>query len=574
MLKRLKVDNLAIVEHAEAEFGDGLTVITGETGAGKSVFMGALTLALGARADASSVRDGCREARIEAEFDAIGAERFLEDQGLPPCEDGVLMVRRVISASGGSRVWVNDSATSVQTLRALGDRLVDIHGPNDRRSLVDENFQRDTLDRYGNVDCSEYSAIWRTLSELKARRAELAGAVDVADEMERLRSSVEEIDAAQLSADDEDALTARHAAAAHAAEIVEAANAATAALAGDGGDAAYGGGEGASSATDLLVAAGASFREMAKYHEVAAEWIDELDNIITSVQELSREVADSVSRIDADPDVLQALDDRISLVRRLKRKYSCSTVDELLALRDRRSQKLSDLADRDAKIQELDVQIAAAGTALARSGAALSAARNKAGAKLGAAVTKELRGLGFLQSGFSVELEKQEPDATGCDRVVYSFEPNPGESSRPLAQIASTGEIARVMLAVKTVIAGHDSIPVLVFDEIDANIGGETGRAVGERLRTVAKHHQVVAITHLPQSAVFGDRHYVVSKSVSGGRTRSAIHEVAGDDRVREIARMLGGEEATSVVLRHAKEMLEVAGKPAAGQRRKSQGAS
>ena len=153
-------------------------------------------------------------------------------------------------------------------------------------------------------------------------------------------------------------------------------------------------------------------------------------------------------------------------------------------------------------------------------------------------------------------LEPHEPDATGCDRVVYRFEPNPGESARPLAQIASTGEIARVMLAVKAVIAEHDAIPVLVFDEIDANLGGETGRAVGEKLRAVARHHQVVAITHLPQSAVYGDRHFVVSKAVSGGRTRSAIREVTGETRVREIARMLGGEKATSVVLRHAKELL------------------
>ena len=290
MLRRLKVDNLAIVEHAEAAFGAGLTVITGETGAGKSVFMGALTLALGARADASAVRDGCREARIEAEFDAGGVAPFLEEQGLPPCEEGALLVRRVISASGGSRVWINDSATSVQTLRALGDLLVDIHGPNDRRSLVDEEFQRDTLDRYGKVDHTDYASAWRTLADLKARRAALEGTVDVADEIERLRHAVEEIDAARLSGDDEEALTARHAAAAHAAEIVEAANAATAALAGDSGESAY----------DLLVAAGGSLREMAKYHEAASEWDDELERIITSVQELSRTVADSVSRIDAD----------------------------------------------------------------------------------------------------------------------------------------------------------------------------------------------------------------------------------------------------------------------------------
>ena len=176
--------------------------------------------------------------------------------------------------------------------------------------------------------------------------------------------------------------------------------------------------------------------------------------------------------------------------------------------------------------------------------------------KLGEAVTKELRGLGFLKAGFSVALETQEPDQTGCDLVVYRFEPNPGESARPLAQIASTGEIARVMLALKAVIAELDSIPVLIFDEIDANLGGETGRAVGEKLKSVSAHHQVIAITHLPQSAVFGDRHFVVTKTVSGGRTRSAIREVEWDGRVREVARMLGGETATSVVLQHAKELL------------------
>ena len=560
MLIRLKVDNLAIVEHAEAEFGGGLTVITGETGAGKSVFMGALTLALGARADASAVRDGCKEARIEAEFYAdASADGFLEGQGLAPCDGGTLLVRRVISASGGSRVWINDTATSVQTLRALGDLLVDIHGPNDRRSLVDEDFQRDTLDRYGKVNRSGYAAAWRSYSDLKARRAALAGTVDVADEIERLRNSVEEIDAAKLTSDDEDALTARHAAAAHAAEIVEAANAATLALSGDGGDSTYGGGEGVQSAAELLVSAGASLREMSKYHEVAGEWIDELDRIITSVNELSRTVVDSVSRIDADPDALQALDDRISLVRRLKRKYSCGTVDELLALREHRAQKLSDLEDRDEKLRELDVQISAAAKEVESMGRKLTSVRQKAGAKLGAAVTEELRGLGFLKAGFSVALEPHEPDETGCDRVIYRFEPNPGESARPLAQIASTGEIARVMLAVKAVIAEHDAIPVLVFDEIDSNIGGETGRAVGEKLRAVAKHHQVIAITHLPQSAVYGGRHLVVSKAVSGGRTRSAIREVEGDGRVREIARMLGGEKATSVVLRHASELLSLA---------------
>ena len=555
MLIRLKVENLAIVERAETVFGGGLTVITGETGAGKSVFMGALTLALGARADSGVVRDGCREARVEAEFCAPEAAAFLADQGLPEGEEGAVFVRRIISSSGGSRVWINDSAASVQTLRALGERLVDLHSPKDRQTLTDEGFQRETLDRYGRIDGVRYGEAWRNLSDLKARKAALEGAVNVAGECERLRHIIDEIDAAQLSDDDDDALEARHKAAAHAAEIVEAANLAMSMMVGDDG---YGGrDEGGSSAADLLTAAGVRLREIAKHHDAANEWDGEMERIITSVQELARTIEDSVSRIDADPDALQALDDRISLVRRLKRRYECASAGELLALRDRRAQELADLEDRETKLQEIGAQIGAAEKRLAAEGKTLTAARRKAAVKLGAAITKELHGLGFLKSGFAVAIEQQELDSTGGDRVVYRFEPNPGESARPLAQIASTGEIARVMLAVKAVVAEHDAIPVLVFDEIDANIGGETGRAVGLKLREVARHHQVIAITHLPQSAVFGDRHLVVEKTVSGGRTRSAIREVQGEERMREIARMLGGENATSVVLRHAQELLE-----------------
>jgi DNA repair protein RecN (Recombination protein N) len=433
--------------------------------------------------------------------------------------------------------------------------MVDIHGPNDRRSLVDDGFQRDTLDRYGKVDLSGYASAWRGLADLRSRRAALEGAVDVADEIDRLRHSIEEIDAAQLTEEDDETLTARHAAAAHAAEIVEAANAATSALTGDGGG-AYGSSD-AGSAADLLVEAGNRFREMAKYHEVANEWSEELENVITSVQELSRTVADSVSRIDADPATLQAIDDRLTLVLRLKRKYSCADVPALMELLEKRRNRLADLEGKDEKLRELET---AAETALAKvrqAGAKLSAARKKAGTKLSAAITKELRGLGFLQAGFSTAITEREPDANGCDYISFLFEPNPGEHARALSAIASTGEIARVMLAVKTVTAAHDSIPVLVFDEIDSNIGGETGRAVGIRLKTVARKRQVVAITHLPQSAAYGDRHFVVEKSVSGGRTRSAIREVSGEERIREITRMLGGENASSVAAQHARELLD-----------------
>ena len=553
MLARLSVRNLAIVETADVEFGDGLNVVTGETGAGKSVLMGALELALGARADASAVRDGAKDARIEAEFRDVpkSVDAVLDDAGLPACEDGVLLVRRTIAASGGGRVHVNDASTTVQTLRALGRLLVDVHGPNDHQSLLDETFQRGVLDAYGRIDHAPYDSAWTRLSELKCELSRLQGADgNVAEETERLRYAVDELDAANLSADDDDDLSARHAAAAHAAEILECANAATGLLS-----------EGDDSAASALIAASARLRDIARFHESAREWSDEIERITVQVQELSSGIAESASRLDADPETLQALDERLSLVQRLKRKYNCPTAAALLELRDARAARLADLEGREERIAELTGQVAESEKAVRAAGADLSAARRKAAERLAKAITKELHGLGFLKAGFGVALSAREPDSSGCDVVDFQFAPNPGEPARPLREIASTGEIARVMLAVKAVVAAHDAIPVLVFDEIDSNIGGEVGRAVGERLRAVAAHHQVVAITHLPQSAVYGDRHLAVSKTVSGGRTRSTVRVMEGDERVDEIARMLGGASLTSVVERHARELIAMAAK-------------
>ena len=556
MLSRLSVLNLAIVEKAELAFGRGLNIITGETGAGKSVIMGALGLALGARADASTVRDGAKEARIEAEF-ALGDDEalarrvaeVLEEAGLPACEDGMLVVRRTISASGGGRVHVNDAASTVQTLRAIGKLLVDVYGPDDRHSLMEEAFQRGVLDAYGRIGLSPYADRWRTLCELKERREALTGdAGDLAEEAERLRYSVDEISAAHLTPEDDTELPARHAAAAHAADILEGANTVTEALSGDGDGAA----------ASALATASARLAEMARHFPEAAGWRAEAEELTVRVQELSRTIADSVSRIDADEETLQALDDRLSLVQRLKRKYGRQSAEELLALHDERAARLAELDGREERIAELDAEIKVAEEAVQEAGAKLSAARSKAAAKLAKAIATELHGLGFLEAGFSIGLSPRQPDSSGCDAVEFLFAPNPGEPSRPLRDIASTGEIARVMLAVKAVVAEHDAVPVLVFDEVDSNIGGEAGRAVGERLRSVARHRQTIAITHLPQSAVYGDRHFAVSKAVSGGRTRTAVRELEGEERVAEIARMLGGTSLTSVVVRHARELLSL----------------
>jgi DNA repair protein RecN (Recombination protein N) len=372
---------------------------------------------------------------------------------------------------------------------------------------------------------------------------------DFEAECERLRDTVGELENACLSESDDEDLSARHAAAAHAAEILDNANFITSALSGDD----------EASAASALIMAGNRLSEMARYHQAASEWAEEVETLTIRVQELSRGIADSVSRIDADPEVLEALDDRLSLIQRLKRKYARRTVAELIEYLEEKKSRLADLEDRDVLIAKLAAEISAAQKDALALAAKLTAKRKSAAEKFSKAVTDELHGLGFLKSGFDVAIKKRELDASGADEITFLFEPNPGEAARPLKDIASTGETARVMLAVKTVAAEHDATPVLVFDEIDSNIGGETGRAVGERLRSVARHHQVISITHLPQSAVYGDRHFLVSKDVVDGRTKSSVEVISGDARIEEISRMLGGSSLTSVVNQHARELLEQA---------------
>ena len=289
-------------------------------------------------------------------------------------------------------------------------------------------------------------------------------------------------------------------------------------------------------------------------------------SVTVRIQEISRSVADAVSRLEVGEEDMRALDERITLINKLERKYLLkspatysSRIEGLLSVLERKEARLAEIENLDENIAELERGIAAAEKEMMKSARALSEKRAGAAKRLAAAVEKELKDLGFLRASFSVEIKEAPPSESGIDSVVYLFGPNVGEDMRPLANIASSGEIARVMLAVKTVVAEHDAIPVLVFDEIDSNIGGEVGRAVGEKLRAVARHHQVIAITHLPQSAVYGARHLAVAKAVSGGRTRSTIQPLEGEARVAEIARMLGGTSLTSVVEQHARELLALA---------------
>ena len=561
MIEHLSVSGLAVVEKAELSFGPGLNAITGETGAGKSVLLSAIGLLAGARADREEIRAGFDRADVSARIvlpppalETVAP--VLEESGVDPCEDGVLLLRRTVSASGGGRCFANGCPATVQTLRRIGARLVDFHGPHDNQSLLDPDFQLEALDAFGGVSSegAAYAAAWKAWRALSARRDELESESDgsVAREIDMLRYQVREIDDAALDPEaDGDALRDEYAAAANAARIQELGSAVCAALS-----------EAEGSAVDSVAAAVRALDEMASLSpRDAADWLDRARTLSAGISDLSLDISSSLSRVDASPERLAELETRISLVETLRHKYG-RTVPDVLAFREKAATRLADLEGRGEELARLDGELAKAFSAVEAAGRSLSAKRSAAASALARAVSAELRDLGLLRCGFEVSVLPAKPRESGCDEVSFGFSANPGEPVRPLRLVASSGEISRVMLALKTVLAAHDRIPVLVFDEIDANVGGETARVVGRKLAALGASRQILCITHLPQVASCGASHFSVRKEVRGDRTFTTIEPLEGEARVDEIARMLGGAGLTSVVRRHAEELLSGAARP------------
>jgi len=552
MLQTLRVRNLALVEDITVEFKPGLNVITGETGAGKSVIVGALGLLLGERADKGLIRAGADQCLAEAVFqlnDSAAVDAILEEVGLPPCESGQLLVRRTLLATGAGKNFINDSSTTSQVLKRLGEHLVDMHGPYDHQSLLNTEFQLDILDASGHLWDSRnlYELAYTAYREAQNQRKELEGAgdQDVAQQIELLAFQIKEItDLAPVEGEDE-AIAQEQVQVANAQRILELAGGLQSALI-----------EGDAAAFNGLASAHKSLGELAGLIGAAGEWKDQAHSIMVQVQDLAETVERYVRNIEGDPGRLQWLEDRMATYHRLKRKYGGS-VAAMLEYRDKVQARLKDLESRGERLAELDKTIELARGKVDQAGTKLSKARRSAATTLAKTITGELKDLGFQHGVFDVELQGMEPAASGMDSIEFVFAPNAGEPARPLRAIASSGEISRVMLAVKAVLADHDSIPVLVFDEIDANVGGAMGTAIGTKLDKVGKHHQVLCITHLPQVAVFGKTHFSVAKEVVGGRTRTSIASLTPDERVEEVARMLGGRDLTSVTLKHAKEMLK-----------------
>lgn len=553
MLQTLRVRNLALVEDITVDFKPGLNVITGETGAGKSVIIGALGLLLGERADKSLIRAGADQCLAEALFllsDSGAVDAILEEVGLPPCEEGQLLIRRTLPTSGSGKNFINDSATSTQVLKRLGEHLVDMHGPYDHQSLLNTDFQLDILDAFAHLRDARggYEAAYCAFRDVQAQRKELEGASeqDVAQQIELLAFQLKEIDDLAPVEGEDEVLAREQGQVANAQRILELAGGIQSSLV-EGDTAAYNG----------LAFAHKGLGELAVLIGAAVEWKEQAHSIMVQAKDLAETVEHYVRNIEGDPGRLQWLEDRMAAYHRLKRKFGGS-VTAILEHRDKVKARLKDLEGRAERLVELDKAISVARGKVEQAGTKLGKARRQAALTLARTITSELRDLGFPHGAFGVELLDAEPGPSGLDSIEFVFAPNAGEPARPLRAIASSGEISRVMLAVKAVLADHDSIPVLVFDEIDANVGGAMGTAIGTKLDKVGKHHQVLCITHLPQVAVFGKTHFSVAKEVVGGRTRTSITCISSNERVEEVARMLGGRDLTSVTLKHAREMLKL----------------
>ena len=558
MLTDLRIKNLALVDDLSIEFGSGYNAVTGETGAGKSIIIGALGLVLGERADRTLLRDGNEQCSVEAIIDvstiAEDFHHYLESSGLEPCESNQLLLKRIFTASGANRQFVNGSPTSLSVLSSIGEWLVDIHGPHDHQSLLKSSRQLEILDAYGGLENQrkEFAVSVDCLSDLENRKAELVVDEDAyARELDLLRFQVDEIESAQLSEDEEDGLEQSFRRVTNSARLAELVGEVKALVS-----------ESEPSSYDLILGAGRLINEMVNVDEGAEDLLDQQSQISEQINDLSAALEDYCDRLNLDPDQMREVEDRYNLVQSLKRKYGAS-LKAVIDFGSKASVRLKKLENRDEELVDLNKKIDTISDKIQKQGRRLSEARKEVAPKLVVEAEKQLDDLGFLQSRFDVEIVDPNDlgqgsasvSRNGFDQIEFLFAPNPGEPFKPLKSIASSGEMARVMLALKTVLSSQDSIPILVFDEVDANVGGETATVVGQKMNKIGEKRQVLCITHLAPVAATGSRHYLVEKEVDNGRTHTKVRLLNSTTRIDELTRMLGG--SGDAARQHAEELLK-----------------
>jgi len=551
MLELLRVRAFAIIEELEVHFANGFNVLTGETGAGKSILVDALHLVLGGRAQADSVRTGAEEAEVQALFrprDPLGCDARLQALGLPAA-GGELVVRRTVQREGRSRAWVNGALATAAQLQAATRGLLDISGQHEHVGLLEAALHLDLLDAHAQLGDlrARFAEAFAALAAAEKARAELDS-----DESQRaqradwLRFQLDELEKAQPGPGEDERLAQERRVLAAAEKLRAGAEEAEAVL-----------------AESQPAKAARRLEEMAAIDPALQKLAETVRGAAAELDEAARELSRYAARAGGDPQRLEELDERIEVLRRLARKHG-GTLASALQRRDQMKAELASLENHDEELVRREAEVERLATAARGLAQKLSEKRRAAAGAFSKAVAQELSALGMARSEISVRFNPQAEGAIagmgpqGLETAELLLSPNPGEELRPLSRIASGGELSRVLLAVKRVLAESDPVDAYLFDEVDAGIGGATADAVGRALSAVARRRQVICITHLPQIAVFAGKHLTVEKEVLKGRTHSRVAAVDGDDRVRELARLLSGK-TTDVALEHARELLAAA---------------
>lgn len=550
MLSLLKIRNLALVDELVWEPESGFLAITGETGAGKSVIMGGISLVMGERADKGRIRSGETQCSIEAVFHLSRPQyvnTLLEESGVPACEDGMLVIRRVITATGNKQ-FINSTPATLNLLRKVGAGLVDMHHPEAHRSLTSQERQLELLDAFAENESNlqTYEQAYREWLRAKTEYRELMES-EMANERELdfLRHQVQEIENAAFTADEAAELETNWQRARNAGRLRDTALPMANMI--DGAD---------DSILSRLRQLVRSARELERLDAACAEWLAPLPAIVEELEDVAASLQDYADTLCGDPAELARLEERISTLDTLKRKYGADFESIVQHLNECR-QRLDAIDNREEMLRQLADRERERYAELKKAAVTLSNTRKKAAPKLAELFLHHARQLGFRQSLFEVSLQPlPEPGPHGAEETDFLFGPNPGEPLKALRLIASSGELARVMLALKSALASRDDTPLLVFDEIDANVGGEIARAVGMKMRELGANHQVISITHFPQVAALANHHYLISKHQSGERTVSRLNKVKGEERIQELMRMLGTGGDTAYA--HACNLLSI----------------
>ena len=558
MLRRLSLRDFVIVSALDVEFDAGFSVLTGETGAGKSILVDALQLALGSRGDAGVVREGAARAEIVAEFDAPASLSAWLDEGGFEASDSLLL-RRTIDAQGKSRAWINGGAATIAQLREVADHLVDIHGQHAWQGLTRPASVRTLLDAYGGLDTAALALAWQQWRAAQESLDTARGAqADLERERERLAWQIGELDKLSPGEGEWDELDAEHRRLSNAQALLGGARAALDAIADSD--------ENAERFTGVAID---KLQHIADYDASLASVIEVLQGAQAQLQDAAHTLSGYLNRADLDPERLQSLDERLSAWMSLARRYRRLPA-ELPALLTQWRDELKAL-DAATDLDGLQRAADAAKAAFDKEATQVSRQRRAAAPKLSATVTQAMQQLGMAGGRFEVSLVAQEsPQSFGLESAEFLVAGHAGSTPRPLAKVASGGELSRIALAIAVTTSQLGETGTLIFDEVDAGVGGAVAETVGRLMKQLGRDRQVLAVTHLPQVAACADHHFVVAKQAQGGRTRSEVTAVAGEARVAEVARMLGGERLSGTSLAHAQEMLTVAATPAPRKGKKS----